>query len=630
MCGIAGKLGGSVDSVLQATHKLTHRGPDDWGIFIDENYSIALGHRRLSILDPSPAGHQPMIIADGEVVIVFNGEIYNFRELRLDLEKRGCSFASGSDTEVLLQLYMTYGVDLLHKLNGIFAFSIWDVRKESLFLARDSFGVKPLYYCSQEREFVFASELKALLDLIPTSRVIDAESIDRYLIYIWCPGAGTTLKNVYKLEPGEALLVKSGEIINKWSWYKSIPSAEIVANFNEGAAIIETATQLRGAVHRQMISDVPVGAFLSGGVDSTSVVAFAREINPDIQCFTIDVGGSQDHGVEGDLPYAIRAAKHLNTSLEIVKVDSKSMATNFANMISQLDEPLADPAALNVFYISQAARAAGIKVLLSGAGGDDIFTGYRRHHALGLEKYWDWLPTSIVRTAADWIALLNQKQALVRRTSKAISVAGLNGDRRIASYFRWNSESTLSSLYAPDLKHESKNFDAALPMLHYLKNFPSDLSPLVKMLLLEQRFFLADHNLNYTDKMSMAAGVEVRVPFLDKELVDFATKLPLKVKQRGSEGKWILKKAMEPYIPMDSIYRSKAGFGAPVRNWITGDLREMVRDILSPISIQSRGIFDPLAVVKLISDNEAGRIDGGYTILALLSVEIWFRSYIDN
>lgn len=630
MCGIAGKFGGSIDLVLQATHKLAHRGPDDWGIFVDENAPIALGHRRLSILDPSPAGHQPMIIAGGEVVIVFNGEIYNFRELRIDLEQRGCSFVSDSDTEVLLQLYMTYGVDLLHKVNGIFAFSIWDARKQSLFLARDSFGVKPLYYYSQEREFAFASELKALLDLIPTSKVIDRESIDRYLSYLWCPGAGTPLKGVYKLEPGEALLVKSGEIINKWPWYRPIPSAENVTDFNEGAAIIETARQLRGAVHRQMISDVPVGAFLSGGVDSTSVVAFAREVNPDIQCFTIDVGGSQDHGVEGDLPYAIRAAKLLNTSLEIVKVDSKKMAKNFASMISQLDEPLADPAALNVFYISEAARSAGIKVLLSGAGGDDIFTGYRRHHALDLEKYWDWLPSGVVSTATDWISLLNQKQSLVRRISKALSVAGLKGDRRIASYFRWNSESTLSRLYAPDLKHESQSYDAALPMLDYLKKFPSELSPLVKMLLLEQRFFLTDHNLNYTDKMSMAAGVEVRVPFLDKELVDFATKLPLNVKQRGSEGKWILKKAMEPYIPMDSIYRSKVGFGAPVRNWITGDLREMVRDILSPISIQSRGIFDPLAVTKLISDNEAGRIDGAYTILALLSVEIWFRSYIDN
>jgi asparagine synthase (glutamine-hydrolysing) len=630
MCGIAGKFGGSIDLVLQATHKLTHRGPDDWGIFVDEKFSIALGHRRLSILDPSSAGHQPMIITGDDVVIVFNGEIYNFRELKFELETRGYSFVGGSDTEVLLQLYMCYGEDLVNKLNGIFAFSIWDTRKQSLFLARDSFGVKPLYYCAQQREFAFASELKALLDLMPISRVIDAESIDRYLSYLWCPGAGTPLKDVYKLEPGEALLVKSGEIIKKWSWYRPIPSTEVVTNFNEGTAINETATQLRGAVHRQMISDVPVGAFLSGGVDSTSVVAFAREINPEIQCFTIDVGGSQDHGVENDLPYAIRAAKHLNTSLEIVKVDSKSMAQNFANMISQLDEPLADPAALNVFYISQAARDAGIKVLLSGAGGDDIFTGYRRHYAQRLEKYWDWLPSGVVRATADWLSLLNQKQALVRRISKAISVAGLNGDRRIASYFRWNSESTLSSLYSSDLKHESENFDAALPMLHYLTKFPSDLSPLVKMLLLEQRFFLVDHNLNYTDKMSMAAGVEVRVPFLDKELVDFATKLPLKVKQSRSEGKWILKKAMEPYIPMDSIYRSKAGFGAPVRNWITGDLREMVRDILSPISIQSRGIFDPLAVTKLISDNEAGRIDGAYTILALLSVEIWFRSYIDN
>lgn len=630
MCGIAGKFGGSIESVLGATHKLSHRGPDDWGIFVDRDVPLALGHRRLSILDPSPAGHQPMIIAGGDVVIVFNGEIYNFLELREDLERRGYLFVSASDTEVLLQLYLAYGRDLLGKLNGIFAFSIWDARKQELFLARDAFGVKPLYYSCRGHEFAFASELKALLDLMPASRVIDKDSIDRYLSYLWCPGSGTPLKGVLKLQPGEALIVKSGEIVKKWSWYRPMPSAEIVSQFNEGAAIDETAKQLRRAVHRQMISDVPVGAFLSGGVDSTSVVAFAREINPNIQCFTIDLGGGQDVGSENDLPYAIRAAKHLNVSLEAVRVDAKSMAQNFANMIAQLDEPLADPAALNVFYISQVARAAGIKVLLSGAGGDDIFTGYRRHYALGLEKYWDWIPSGVLRATTDLISSLNQNQALVRRISKGLSVAGLNDDRRVASYFRWNSASTLSSLYAQDFKHGVESFDAALPMLDYLKTFSSDLSSLSKMLLLEQRFFLADHNLNYTDKMSMAAGVEVRVPFLDKELVEFAAKLPLKVKQRGGEGKWILKKAMEPYIPSDLLYRTKAGFGAPVRRWINCDLREMVGDILSPFSIRSRGIFDPSAVAKLISDTESGRIDGAYTILSLLSIEIWCRSYIDN
>jgi asparagine synthase (glutamine-hydrolysing) len=630
MCGIAGKFGGSIESVLGATHKLSHRGPDDWGIFVDRDIPLALGHRRLSILDPSPAGHQPMIIADGNVVIVFNGEIYNFFELRSELERSGYSFSSGSDTEVLLQLYLAFGVDLLGKLNGIFAFSIWDARKQELFLARDALGVKPLYYTSQGHEFAFASELKALIDLMPCSRVIDRESIDRYLSYLWCPGSGTPLKGVLKLEPGEALIIKSGEIVKKWPWYRPTPSLEIVTKFNEVAAISDTAKQLRSAVHRQMISDVPVGAFLSGGVDSTSVVAFARDINPDINCFTIDVGGGQDRGTENDLPYAIRAAKHLDVSLEVVKIDSKSMAQNFANMITQLDEPLADLAALNVFYISQAARAAGIKVLLSGVGGDDIFTGYRRHSALELEKYWTWLPSGVVRATADWMSSLNQNQALVRRITKALSVAELNDDRRVASYFRWNSASLLATLYAPEFQHESISFDAALPMLNYLKTFSCDLPPLTKMLLLEQRFFLADHNLNYTDKMSMAAGVEVRVPFLDKELVEFAAKIPLKLKQRRGEGKWILKKAMEPYIPLDLIYRAKTGFGAPVRNWISGDLREMVRDILSPSSLQSRGIFDPSAVAKLISDTEAGRIDGAYTILSLLSIEIWCRSYIDN
>jgi asparagine synthase (glutamine-hydrolysing) len=630
MCGIVGVSGVDPAIVEVANLTLKHRGPDDCGIYTNQSLKVGLGHRRLSILDTSSFGHQPMCSNDGKVVLVFNGEIYNYKELRSDLKRKGFAFQGKSDTEVLLNLYLSEGKEMLQKLNGIFAFAILDTNSESLFVARDALGVKPLYYSTKGNMFAFASEIKALLKLTSGNKELDAESINRYLSFLWCPGDGTPLKSVKKLLPGEAIIVNNGSIIDKWLWYKLPVFNKVKKGLNKEQAISGVTDNLRRAVHRQMVSDVPLGAFLSGGLDSSAVVAFAKELNPDIKCFSIETKGKQDEGIIDDLPYAKRVAKHLNVSLEVVSIESHKMADDLVSMVIQLDEPLADPAALNVLYISQLAREQGIKVLLSGVGGDDLFTGYRRHYAIQLERYWGWLPTSIRTRLAKATKDLNVNSAIQRRITKMFNGAGLDSNDRLINYFRWSNDSVLQSLYSPSFHQQLADSNSDQVMQDFLEPILTSASSLDQMLALEQRFFLADHNLNYTDKMSMATGVEVRVPFLDLDLVDFAAHIPNKFKQRGSIGKWMLKKAMEPYLPKEVIYRPKTGFGAPLRTWMKHDLRELLGDLLSIESLNKRGLFSAQAVQQLILDNDNGKIDASYTLLSLLCIEIWCRAYIDQ
>lgn len=629
MCGIVGLSADNLDRLAVANDLLAHRGPDDSGVFTDPAAGIGLGHCRLSILDPSPMGHQPMVSEDGRVVLVFNGEIYNFRELRKRLEAEGQTFNGHSDTEVLLNMYLADGEAMLSQLNGIFSFAIWDNRKQLLLIARDALGVKPLYYVALDGSFAFASEIKALLQLVPEVRELDVAALHRYLSFLWCPGEGTPLKDVRKLGPGEAMWVRAGQIERCWTWYQLPVFRGVSADLVEQSALAGTESHLRQAVQRQMVSDVPLGAFLSGGLDSSSIVAFAREINPDIQCFTIESVGGQEEGLTDDLPYARKVAQHLGVPLEVVSIDAKRMAADLERMVAQLDEPLADPAALNVLYICQQARELGIKVLLSGAGGDDLFTGYRRHRAVQEERYWRWLPHGVRNVMAQVAAGLDRQRALTRRVAKLFSGAALEGDEHLVEYFRWASEADIMELYTPETRRALGVELAATPMLDFLQPLPAGVGVLDRTLALEQRFFLTDHNLTYTDKMSMAVGVEVRVPFLDLDLVDFAARIPLGLKQQGSQGKWIMKKTMEPYLPHEVIYRPKSGFGAPLRRWLRHDLRELLGDLLSEESLQIRGLFEPAAVQRLIANNDSGKVDASYTLLSLLCIEIWCRTYLD-
>lgn len=629
MCGIVAVSGeANQKAVRSAVEALGHRGPDDSGIFTTAG--VALGHTRLAILDRSRGGHQPMFSSDGSVVIAFNGEIYNFRELRARLTAEGSSFKSDSDTEVLLEMYRACGEAMLSQLNGVFAFALWDADRGAMLIARDALGVKPLYFSEQAQHFSCASEIKALQQVTRHTRELDHVSLHRYLSFLWCPGEGTPLTAVRKLGPGEALWVRDGRIERRFTWYRlPILQRRSGTSPTEGEAVEGTVKHLRQAVHGQMVSDVPVGAFLSGGLDSSSVVTFAREIDSSIRCFTIESVGSREQGWVDDLPFARRVAAHLKVPLEIVSVDSARMAHDLEKMVACLDEPLADPASLNVLYISAAARSCGIKVLLSGAGGDDIFSGYRRHRALQLEKYWRWLPDSVLDSVEGLAGQLDQRGPSLRRARKLLSGATLKGDAKLVNYFLWSQRSDLLPLYTRGFLVALADASAETPMLDFLaKSEQAD--ALSRMLALEQRFFLADHNLIYTDKMSMSVGVETRVPFLDVDLVAFAASIPSRLKQRGNVSKWVLKKAMEPYLPHDVIYRSKSGFGAPLRHWMRSELRELVSDVLSESSLRRRGLFDAASVHRLIQANDEGRVDGAYTLLSLMCIELWCRQFIDQ
>ena len=649
MCGIAGYyfnkeiLKEQDFSLENANLKIAHRGPDDHGYFYDLNKAVGLAHNRLSIIDTSQNGHQPMISQDENFVIIFNGEIYNFKELRSFLnQKKQINWRGRSDTEVLLNLYIyteenkIIKQDFFKKLNGIFSLAIWDKKNKSMLIARDSFGVKPLYYFLSENGFCFSSEIKSLLELIPKSlmktesmfKELDLDALNRYLTYLWCPGNATPNKFLKKLEPGQFLMISkdlTSEFIN---WY-SLPIHDVPKRKIKKNEIFEkTHSLLRKAVHRQMISDVPLGAFLSGGLDSSTIVKFAKEKNPNISCFTIDIGGEIEEGLSDDLYYAKKVANFLKVPLEIVSVKPETITSSLEEMIWKLDEPLADPAALNVFFISKLARDRGIKVILSGAGGDDIFSGYRRHYAANYQFLMDYFPSVLNKKIYSISSLLSTNISYTRRLRKYLSGFNLDKSSRLINYFKWIERDDLRRLYSKDFLAEIDNLNDEVPMQEFLNKLPSKADNIEKLLNLEQRFFLCDHNLNYTDKMSMSAGVEVRVPFLDKELVNFVSKIPSRYKQRGREGKWVLKKIMENYLPKEIIYRPKNGFGVPLRKWLKQDLDDWLREIISFQRLKDRGLFKASEVHELIDKNKRGEIDATHTLFSIACIEIWCNKFL--
>ena len=608
---------------------IRHRGPDDADSLYLPNDGVGLAHRRLSIIDLSSAGRQPMWDATRSVCIVYNGEIYNYRELRRELERERFQFQSSTDTEVILNLYLRDGTEMLPKLNGIFAFALWDSRSRSILVARDGLGVKPLYYASVGEGVLFASELKAILQAPSVSRTLDVDAVRQYTRFLWCPAPQTMLESVRKLLPGHAAWITNGAIGTSWEFY-DLPFDDVPEAWSDSDAIAATRDVIGRAVERQMVSDVPVGAFLSGGLDSSAVVAYAREHRQaePLRCFTIGFteGRTAAEGVADDLPYARRAARALGVALEEVTVAPATM-DDLAAMVWQLDEPQADLAPLNVGLISQAARAAGIKVLLSGAGGDDIFSGYRRHQSLQLEPVWSWLPGPARGALRGLSQRMPTRHPAMRRAVKVFGQAHRTPDERIASYFYWLDPEQGDSLFAGDALRDARpdSGDALLDCVHKL---PSSMPRLNKMLYLDTKYFLPDHNLNYTDKMSMAHGVEVRVPLLDYEVVRHAGRLRVDQKQRGPTTKWVFRKAMEGILPRDIIYRPKSGFGVPLRQWMSNALQPLVDDVLSERSVSARGIFSPGAVRRLIDLDRQGAIDAAYPILSLACIELWCRAYV--
>ena len=632
MCGIAG-YSGSFDPELlgRMNARIAHRGPDDEGTWHDTGRGVGLAQRRLAIIDLSPLGHQPMWDVTRTVATVFNGEIYNYRELRSELERDGFRFAGHSDTEVLLNLYLRDGPRMLSRLNGIFAFALWDERERELLLARDGVGVKPLYVAELAEGVLFASEIKALLASAAVPRELDPVALQQCVAFGWCPTPRTMFAAVRKLAPGNALRVRGGRVIERFAHWKlpvDVPVSELpVEGLTE-----RIRTTFDEAVRRQMVADVPVGAFLSGGLDSSSIVESARKhAGGRMACFTI---GFRDDaflrdGFADDLQYARRVAAELDVDLHEVTVGPE-IVDDLPAMIWHLDEPTSDPAPLHVLSICRLARERGIKVLLSGTGGDDIFSGYRRHHALIREGVWSWAPKSIRRRLASSAGSTRTSTPLGRRLRRAFRHADLEGDERIASYFLGTEPEVLAGLFGERIRGALAGRNPLDPLLESLRALPDRVPPLERMLHLEAKHFLGDHNLGYGDKLSMAAGVEVRVPFLDPDLMTLAASIPPRFKQHGAEGKWIFKQAMEPRLSRGIIYRPKTGFGAPVRAWMKSELRPLVEDVLSPGSLNGRGLFDAAAVERLVRDDRRGAIDGAYTVFTLVCVELWCRAFVDR
>lgn len=630
MCGIFGFVGiEDGDALLTMSKSILHRGPDAMGTWSSSELKVHLGQNRLSIIDLSDSAKQPIFNEDKSIILVFNGEIYNYIQLRNDLIVKGHEFKSESDSEVLVHLYEERGTEMVNDIRGMFTFAIFDTKSEKLFIARDHFGIKPLYCYHENSFFAFSSELKALLEHPKVHLEIDHESILNHLCFLWNPFPKTMASNCFKLEPGFAMLFEKNELVKKWQYY-DIPFNGTRSGLKAEEAIEELDRLLESSIEEQLVSDVPLGLFLSGGIDSSLIAAYYRKLRPDqkIVAFTIDIQGADMEGNPNDLPYARRVAKDLNIDLEEIIVTPEQVLEYIEELTYILDEPLADPAAINVLLITEIARKKGFKVLLSGAGGDDIFSGYRRHLALQIDQKLNKIPEGIKKIAAKFGKTLPVGNSKLRKARKFLEGADLPLKERIFNYYFWMNEPQARSILTEEIKAELKDYHPTQRLEKAFNQIPSELEPLNQMLYLESKFFLVDHNLNYTDKMSMFASVETRVPFLDQRIVDFAAKLPIEYKIKDGQAKWILKKVAEKYLDHEIIYRKKTGFGAPLRDWVKTDLQDLLDKYLCNEKLDEHGVFNFTEVQKLITANNSGKVDAAYSIFSILCITIWLERFL--
>ncbi len=625
MCGIVGYLGqGDQYRLASMLDVIAHRGPDGQNVWSESG--VGLGHARLAIIDPSAASDQPMECCNDRYVIVFNGEIYNFKQLHAELASAGYRLNTNSDTACLAPLYDLHGPKMLGRLNGMFAFAIWDRHERTLFIARDSVGIKPLYYSLFNGRVVFASELKAIVAFGGLDKQLDPTALFHYASRLWSPGDRTPFKAVSKLLPGEYLMAHSGSPTQKVAWRRPEPQdpEAVDPELTNGSF----AELFEDTVTDQCVSDVPIGAFLSGGVDSTAIVAaMTRGGNPPMQTYCVGFLGPnmESEGFGDDLSFARDAARELGVPLCPIMVDPPS-PEDFLRLAYVLDEPQADPAPLFVEAISRKAEEDGIKVLLSGAGGDDVFTGYRRHKSAAFRQALNGLSTPL----GGCLSMLSGHGSLptTRRMAKLAQLLRESPDAFVDTSFYFNPRAQVAQCLADDVV-AAFDSDDSHPWDQAIRN--SRGIPLVeRQLFMERQGFLPDHNLNYTDKASMAHGVEVRVPFLDQRVIEFAARLPWHHKISRGREKWFLKKSLAQYIPDPVLNRKKTGFGAPIRQWLKGPLRSMVEDTIASQKFRERGIFNPVGVRQNFDDLLAGKGDSAYLLLELLMIEFWLQQFVDG
>lgn len=632
MCGIAGFIGTTTtDSLLilkNMTDVIAHRGPDDEGFYIDTK--AALGFRRLAIIDLN-TGHQPMKDENGRYVIVFNGEIYNYREIRRTLEAKGYQFRTSSDTEVLLYAYAEWNVHCLQQLNGMFAFAIWDSREYRLFAARDRLGVKPFYYTVWNGYFIFASEIKSILEFPGYPTEPDYTAFDDYMSFLWTPEPATAFRHIQKIPSGHYLLYENGAVQLQEYWDAPLTWRNART---ENELIDELITILEDSVRLRMISDVPLGAFLSGGIDSTAIVAMMNRLSHEpINTYTIGFAEKdlRHDIVQSDVEYARYAKNHLNIHYKEIFLEPRVMDL-FPKLVWHMDEPVADPAAISTYLICKASRET-LTVMLSGVGGDEIFGGYPRYVAMKLARQYQRVPRRLRRIVEKTIIqpLPASRSSHFRNLKKFVKSANLPFHDCYLGYRTYFTEIEKEKLYTPDFRSLVKT-SLHDPFFSHRQYFEKAkfLEPLNQMMYVDLKTFLPCLNLQYTDKMSMAASIEVREPLLDYRLVEWMTALSPSWKVKGLRRKYLFKRAMKGLVPDKIIGRKKAGFGAPIRSWIVHDLRPMVEDLLSEDSIRKRGLFNP-GYVRFILDQEYQGIEYySNHIWQLLTLEMWFRTFIDK
>jgi asparagine synthase (glutamine-hydrolysing) len=630
MCGISGFVGRADAELIQRmSDVLAHRGPDDAGTRVfpasDAGPPAALGHRRLSIIDPSPKGSQPMSYARGRYWITYNGELYNFKALRDELESDGFEFRSDCDTEVLLALFARDGEGMLERLNGIFAFAIWDNERHELFMARDRLGVKPLHFAEHGGVLYFASEIKSLLLALP-SRSLSPAALADYLTFLWVPEPDTLLQGIRKLPPGHCARYADGRLVQREYWDMKFRGTE-PRSTGEWAEIVRETVE--SAVRRQMVSDVPLGAFVSGGLDSSAVVATMSEATKDpVTAYT--VGFSEEDLAYDIVPDDLRYARQIAGELRLdhhERILEPEIVDLLPQLIWHMDQPIADPAAISTYLICAAARER-LTVILSGMGGDEIFAGYPRHLAAWMTRPLDLVSHSSRGAVKRWIESRLTVGGPGRwrgpRRNLLKLTRGLDQGRveRYLTYSSYYRDEELPGLLSPEMQSAVADHDPFRRHALYAERVANE-HWLNQLLYIDLKTFLPCLNLGYTDKMSMAASTEVRVPLLDDEVISMAAAIPPELKLHHTTRKYIFKKSMEGVLPDSLINRPKAGFGAPIRSWLVGDLKPMVRDVLSPDAVAARGLFDPRAVERLIRDEEEGVADNALRIWALLCIELW-------
>lgn len=637
MCGIAGLISQKPENQIGAMLKsIEHRGFDDEGVFVSNKFGkdalkACLGHRRLSIIDTSSGGHQPFFSDDKRYTITYNGELYNYLEIKRELEAKGYQFKTDSDTEVLINAFQEWQTDCLPKLNGMFAFAVWDELEKTLILVRDRAGIKPLYYAKIGEKFVFASEIKAILASKLIRAELDFEGLNQFLTFLWTVHEKTLFKEIYQLPPAHFLVLKNGEISVK-EWWDLDFSREEKGKSEDfwREQVLET---LEKSVQMEMIADVPLGAFLSGGVDSSSIVALMTHHTKKVSTYTTGISAEdlQFDIIPDDVEWSRRIA-------EILPIDyhetilTPDLTELLPKLVYHQDAPVIDMA-IPSFLISEQARTTQ-KVMLSGMGGDEVFAGYPRQMAMKLAGMTDFIPSAVrkplMKTLDSMLygGVKGKLTAPLRNAKKFARSAAMDFENRYLGFGTYFTNEMKMRLYSENLRGEMKDFDAYARHKKFFENC-REASALNRLLYVDFKTFMPALNLDTTDKTSMAANLEVRVPFLNHELVSLSEKIPSNLKIKGIKRKYILKKAVESVLPKEVIWRKKAGFSAPIRSWLRTSLKPMIDDLLSEQTIKKRGLFDFREVRRIIELNQSGKEDFNLQVFQLLNLEIWMQEFLD-